>query len=422
MQPVLPQSTCLNVARFLLLSLFLTFSSTFVFSQSIVTNPSAIHFGNVAVAGSRTQTETIRNSGGSKLVLTRVNARGREFDVSGPSLPLTLNPGSSATFLVKFLPSSAGNFSNSLTIAFYSGRNRRRNSDSKSVAMSGTGTGTPPPPPPSCKPPNTLVNGTCTPPPPPACDPPDTVINGVCTPPKNDGMWVPPVNTSWTWWLSKVPSASSLPAQSIIDSDGVDTPASTVSAMHSAGKHWICYVDVGTWEPGRPDAGQFPASVKGNSVSGFASEKWLDIRETAILLPIMTQRIQNCADKGADAVEPDDIDGYTNNPGFPFTRADQVAYNKAIAGIVHSFGLAVALKNDGDDVGSLLPFFDFAIVEQCVQYKECGIYSPFVATGKSVLVAEYQGNITSICSQLGALKMNGILTNLDLTGQINSCH
>ena len=50
-----------------------------------------------------------------------------------------------------------------------------------------------------------------------------------------------------------------------------------------------------------PDAGQFPASVKGNSVSGFASEKWLDIRETAILLPIMTQRIQNCADKGADA-------------------------------------------------------------------------------------------------------------------------
>jgi len=44
------------------------------------------------------------------------------------------------------------------------------------------------------------------------------------------------------------------------------------------------------------------------------------------------------------------------------------------------------------------------------------------AQDKSVLVAEYQGNITSICSQLSALKMNGILTNLDLTGQINSCH
>ena len=110
MQPVLPQSTCLNLARFLLLSLFLIFSSTVVFTQSIVTNPSAIHFGNVAVAGSRTQTETIRNPGGSKLVLTRVNARGREFDVSGPSLPLTLSPGSSATFLREILAILRGEF------------------------------------------------------------------------------------------------------------------------------------------------------------------------------------------------------------------------------------------------------------------------------------------------------------------------
>ena len=136
----------------------------------------------------------------------------------------------------------------------------------------------------------------------------------------------------------------------------------------------------------------------------------------------MTQRIQNCADKGADAVEPDDIDGYTNSPGFSFTRADQVAYNKAIAGIVHSFGMSVALKNDGDDVNSLLPFFDFAIVEQCIQYSECSTYSPFVAAGKSVLVSEYQGNFGNICSQLATLKMNGILTNIDLTGDIQSCH
>jgi hypothetical protein len=249
------------------------------------------------------------------------------------------------------------------------------------------------------------------------------VVNGVCTPPPNNGeMWVPPVTTTWTWWLSKVPSASNLPAQNIIDSDGVDTPASTVAAMHSAGKHWVCYVDVGTWEPGRPDASEFPDSVKGSSVDGFESEKWLDIRQTSILLPIMTERIKSCSDKGADAVEPDDIDGYTNNPGFPFTRADQVAYNKAIAGIVHSFGMSVALKNDGDDVGSLLPFFDFAIVEQCVQFSECDTYSPFVSSGKSVLVAEYKGSLTNICNQLAPLKMNGILTNIDLTGDIQSCH
>jgi hypothetical protein len=195
-----------------------------------------------------------------------------------------------------------------------------------------------------------------------------------------------------------------------------------VAAIHAAGKRWICYVDIGTWEPGRPDSDQFPASVKGNSVDGFESEKWLDVRQMAILLPIMTQRIQNCADKGADAVEPDNMDGYTNDPGFSFTRADQLAYNKAIAGIVHSFGMSVALKNDGDDVNALVPFFDFAIVEQCVQYKECSAYSPFVAAGKSVLVSEYRGTLSNVCSTLEPLKMNGILTNVDLNGSIQSCH
>ena len=97
MYPYSLSPVCLNLERFLLLSIFLIFVSAFVFAQSIVANPSAIHFGSVAVASSRSQTETIRNSGGSRLVLTRVNARGREFDVSGPSLPLTLSPGSSAT-------------------------------------------------------------------------------------------------------------------------------------------------------------------------------------------------------------------------------------------------------------------------------------------------------------------------------------
>jgi hypothetical protein len=427
------------MTRVLLLGLFVASFQILGHSQTVKTSPAAINFGSVAVSGSRTQPEVITNTGRTTVVLTRINARGRNFDASGPALPVSLNPGSSATFHVRFSPKSTGSFSNSLVIGLATGgRGRWRNFDSTAVALSGTGTSTTPPAP-TCKAPSTLANGVCTPPaptcnapnqllngvctePPSSCSAPDTLVNGVCTPPKNDGIWTPTVTTSWAWLLSKVPSASNLPTQAIIDSDGVDTPASTVAALHSAGKHWVCYVDVGTWEPGRPDAAQFPASLKGNSVDGFASEKWLDIRQTGILLPIMTQRIQHCADKGADAVEPDDIDGYTNNPGFQFTRADQIAYNKAIAGIVHSFGMSVALKNDGDDVNSLLPFFDFAIVEQCIQFNECATYSPFVTAGKSVLVAEYKGSITSICSQLNALKMNGILTDINLDGQISSCH
>lgn len=236
------------------------------------------------------------------------------------------------------------------------------------------------------------------------------------------GQWMPTAAPlSWAWWLSNVPPANNLPAQSVIDSDGVDTPASTVAAMHAQGKKWICYVDVGTWEPGRPDASKFPASVKGSSVDGFESEKWLDVRQQSILLPLMTARIKACQGKGADAVEPDDVDGYTNSPGFPFTAADQLSYNKAIAGIVHSFGMSVALKNDGDQVKALQPFFDFAIEEQCVQYGECNIYTPFTSANKAVFGAEYKGTASNVCKQLNAIGFDGILTNIDLTGKLTSC-
>lgn len=236
------------------------------------------------------------------------------------------------------------------------------------------------------------------------------------------GQWLPTAAPlSWAWWLSNVPPANNLPAQSVIDSDGVDTPASTVAAMHAQGKKWICYVDVGTWEPGRPDASKFPASVKGSSVDGFASEKWLDIRQQSILLPLMSARIQSCKNKGADAVEPDDVDGYTNSPGFPFTAADQLSYNKAIAGMVHSFGMSVALKNDGDQVKQLQPFFDFQIAEQCVQYGECNLYAPFTSANKAVFAAEYKGSASTVCPKLNAISFDGIVTNVDLTGKLTSC-
>ena len=54
----------------------------------------------------------------------------------------------------------------------------------------------------------------------------------------------------------------------------LDTAA--VSAIHARGGHVICYVDAGTWENWRQDAGQFPASVLGNK-NGWPGEKWLDI-------------------------------------------------------------------------------------------------------------------------------------------------
>ena len=81
----------------------------------------------------------------------------------------------------------------------------------------------------------------------------------------------------------------------------------------------MCYIDVGTWENWRPDAGKFPKSVLGNKDGHWAGERWLDIRQTSILEPIMAHRFNLCKKKGFDGVDPDNLDGYQNKTGFPIT-------------------------------------------------------------------------------------------------------
>ncbi len=49
----------------------------------------------------------------------------------------------------------------------------------------------------------------------------------------------------------------------------------------------------------------------------------------------MAERVDMCREKGFDAVEPDNMDGYRNDTGFPLTAADQLRYNRLIARLVH---------------------------------------------------------------------------------------
>lgn len=238
--------------------------------------------------------------------------------------------------------------------------------------------------------------------------------------PPPSANWQPALNSQWNWQLSSTPTPSQLLPNStnpypVYDVDGFDAPASLVTYLHQHNSHAICYIDAGTWENWRSDASQFSAAVKGSG-NGWPGEKWLDIRATSIR-PIMQARFQMCKSKGFDAVEPDNIDGYTNSSGFPLKSSDQITYNKWIADTVHALGMSVALKNDGDQVGTLLQYFDFDINEQCVQYSECSNLTPFVSAGKAVFEAEY----SSGCGNLNSLNMNGIRKNINLTAPVTEC-
>ena len=152
------------------------------------------------------------------------------------------------------------------------------------------------------------------------------------------------------------------------DIDGFENSAAEVATLHAQGKHVICYVDVGTAENFRPDYSEFPKSVLGRP-NGWPGERWLDIRQLSVLEPIMTARFQMCREKGFDAVEPDNMEGYANKTGFPLTAQEQLTYNEWVADEVHSLGMAVLQKNDGEQTPELLSYFDGALTEQCNEYQ-----------------------------------------------------
>ena len=103
--------------------------------------------------------------------------------------------------------------------------------------------------------------------------------------------------------------------QVVYDIDGENATAADVAAIHAAGAIAVCYVDVGTLEQGRPDYAEFPASVIGPAVQGWPGENWLLVTAAnqSIILPLMKARFENwCQAKGFDAIEPDNLDGWTN--------------------------------------------------------------------------------------------------------------
>ncbi len=225
--------------------------------------------------------------------------------------------------------------------------------------------------------------------------------------------WVPPKALTWYWQLQGTVNNSQ--AVAAYDIDGFDNSAGEVSTLHGQGKHVICYVDVGTAENWRPDYSSFPASVLGSS-NGWPGERWLDISKLSVLEPIMTARFQMCREKGFDAVEPDNMDGYENSTGFPLTATEQLSYDEWIAGEVHTLGMAVFQKNDGEQTGQLESHFDGALDEQCNQYHECGSFQPYLAAGKPVLNAEYSLSTSSFCAADEAAGIMGARYSLELNG------
>lgn len=248
--------------------------------------------------------------------------------------------------------------------------------------------------------------------------PPPSPTTVPTTPPPGGSWWKPAPGVSWQWQLQGDIDMSV--NVDMYDIDLFDVPQSVIDELKADGRIVICYFSAGSWENWRPDAAAFPDSVKGKN-NGWPGEKWLDIRRIDILGPIMEARLDLAVQKGCDGVEPDNIDGYTNNTNFPLTYNDQIAYNEFLAQAAHDRNLSIGLKNDLDQVNDLVDDFDWALNEQCFQYNECDTLLPFVQAGKAVFGVEYQGSTSSFCPQANAMNFDWMKKKLALDAWREPC-
>jgi hypothetical protein len=239
-------------------------------------------------------------------------------------------------------------------------------------------------------------------------------------------VWRPAPGTTWQWQITERVDET-VPAQmfdvDLFDARDGEINAGVIGRLHAKGAVVICYMDSGAWESYRPDASEFPASVIGNS-TGWSGERWLDIRPQSwpLIEPIIVERMKLAVSLGCDGIEPDQNNPVGNNPGFPITYADEKAWYLEIASQAHALGLSVGMKNGIEIVDSeLVGAFDWALNEECFQYRECDAMKQFVAAGKAVFQVEYQGDTASFCPSANSYGFSSMKKRLALDAWRATC-
>jgi hypothetical protein len=228
-------------------------------------------------------------------------------------------------------------------------------------------------------------------------------------------------------------------------------PSPVVEALHAAGHYSICYVEVGAFQSNFPDLSAFAPADYGHrakryQLQGYPNEWYFDIRGFAHYVPgepstlagaarniaaALNRRFKWCKREGQDAIEPDDLDGYTNRSatgarggGWGLTRADATGFERWIAFRAHADGLAVFQKNDPANARVDERRFDGVISEECNYYHDpcvgrSGDWNAYIAAHKPVLNAEYweDGERTAkFCRADRRAGIWGALFTVDLDG------
>lgn len=179
------------------------------------------------------------------------------------------------------------------------------------------------------------------------------------------------------------------PDVAVVARDRADPPGGTYP---------ICYVNAFQTQPGalrwwrraHPD---LLLRVRGREVAdrGWPDERLLDIsteRKRVAVTRVVTRWIHGCARDGFAAVEFDNLDSFTRSRGA-LNRSDAAAYASRLVARAHAAGLAAAQKNTAELLAASRRIgWDFAVVEECQIYRECGAFTR--GYGDAVIEIEYR--------------------------------
>jgi len=124
-------------------------------------------------------------------------------------------------------------------------------------------------------------------------------------------LWQPAVGGKWQIILNSTikldPSGGIEPINvKIFEVDLFDTPKTTIQVLRNEGVKVICYFSGGTSEDWRPDFASFRNEDKGSCLPRWVGERYVDIRKQGVW-EVMKARIRLAAEKGCDAIDPDNL-------------------------------------------------------------------------------------------------------------------
>ncbi|CAL9324184.1 endo alpha-1,4 polygalactosaminidase [Streptomyces sp. SudanB66_2053] len=185
---------------------------------------------------------------------------------------------------------------------------------------------------------------------------------------------------------------------------GVTVVSRDHEASPAAGLYNICYVNAFQAQRGAEDEWDEDLLLRDAGGNIVYDSEWkeaiLDTR-TADKRERIAEKvgvwIDQCGDKGFQAIEPDNFDSYTRSKNL-LDAADAQAYIKLLADRAHADGLAIGQKNTVELASNRVENgLDFAVAEECGEWDECGDYT--AEFGNSVIVIEYTaGGLRDACA------------------------